>query len=90
MSEWFRKIPHPSYGNYCGRNNQNKWQDNVKPIDELDHSCRLHDWTGDDKLFLDLLSTKLKISSIYGHIYRAIAYIIFSIIVFCKKLTNHT
>lgn len=41
MKEWMRHLPHPSYGNWCGRKNTH--DEYRKPIDELDECCYCHD-----------------------------------------------
>lgn len=44
MSEFWRKIPHPTYGNYGGkRKTGNNYT--ATPIDPMDYLFRLHDMT---------------------------------------------
>lgn len=81
MKEWKRLIPHPYYGNYGGRGNN---QDGKEPIDELDWCFMMHDielWFAKDnleRLQADLrLTLRVRnirigeIKSTYGRIYAA-------------------
>ena len=70
---WFKWIPHPNYGNYCGKWNEKKRENGIEPIDDLDAACQLHDYIKDDKLFADLLRESMKIKSSYGCIYQGVA-----------------
>ena len=39
VPDWFRKIPHPQYGHYCGIKRVGPGM----PKDEVDEWCRIHD-----------------------------------------------
>lgn len=79
----WRRIPHPKYGNYGGRNNKGKLCC-ASPIDEMDEYFYIHDkdlneangnkyleYLADSTLFLNLNDVYLKEIKIpiYGHLY---------------------
>ena len=41
---WWKKIPHPTYGYFCGRSNNGDAFGEEKPIDALDQACYWHDY----------------------------------------------
>ncbi len=86
---WWKKIPHPPYGNYCGRNLTHLPDDGIEPIDDLDTACQFHDYTEDDEAFVDMMmKPKMKFAKWWGPIYRAVALLVFAPIVEFKKMFN--
>jgi hypothetical protein len=93
----WRKLPHPTYGNYGGR--KQVGGEFIEPIDWMDEAFRLHDLElyfagfnstlrdqADCNLVRRLLegdSNKLK-RPIYGRLYRHVATLIFAIA--CTRL----
>jgi len=89
MIKWFRKIPHPSYGNWCGAKNTHIAWDGKKPIDKMDRACRYHDFKlrsainkkeelkADAYLWKRMKKIKPKTLSLYGKLYRRCCLIIF-------------
>ena len=88
MKDWTRKIPHPSYGNWCGATNTHRDISDAIPKDDGDHACYLHDMAlrkaktdkgrkmADNRLAARW--KKFKPSSIYGKLYRFFVIRIFS------------
>lgn len=87
-TSWWRKIPHPSYGNWGGRTNTHEFDGNEpKPIDKLDKCFLRHDKAlrhskspkGErqaDKR-LHRCTKKVKVKGIYANLYRIACIIIF-------------
>ena len=57
MRLWWKWIPHPTCGNYFGKALSHNPDDGVDPTSDLDAACQMHDYTGDDQLFIDMLET---------------------------------
>lgn len=82
--EWWRFIPHPSYGNYGGVYNSKKCGE---PIDDLDYLFLCHDIelmdnnpNADINLCNGLKEIDFMSLGLYGFFYRLGALIVFSII----------
>lgn len=94
MSEFWRKLPHPIYGNYGGRTNTNKICCKP-PIDILDayfsvhdlaldaaNNNRLKEYYADYELYFNLKEVEMNEIKIpiYGHLYFIFSLFIFGII----------
>jgi hypothetical protein len=75
--EWWKYIPHPTYGHYCGMWAKKGTSNSPEPIDDLDKACLEHDVTENDRLFALRIRQPLYISSLYGKIYHWFAKLVF-------------